>query len=1350
MPQLHAGYYLEQIKQLVENQHDREKVEALFRFLAYFDLQMPKINAAKPVIGSLKSILSVASNLISRGIPTRISSELENLFTEKFADFLKDKTDNKLLINALHIIDPRFVKQENSFGFKKLWGKTTGGFEEDLLFSIVPVYLGEEFVQLFEIQRKLSTITAQNDELNLGFKNYAQDGVPQFEDYFFDLSVELPYSENKKRGLVVEIEGEAHNFTTQKRLDSIVHQAVSNSNWHESLRIDVDEFENIGELFKPAVKFFNAEYFELIRENFDSPLYKNSEGLAALELMLSPFLIARLQKIVLQLLLEGRLRLSDNQWDIAIIERDVSGSELAFSDLKIQLEQLFVLEGKNRKLPEIKLSIFHTDEFEKSKLRGKTSQNLRNFPEKKIFDLLIDISVLQRPSIKNTELKTVSKQVLLVKSAFSPQTIPNFVSSQTIDYQIDSKIKKKALRYFLNHIFRKTDFLSGQSESIINVLHHKKSASFLPAGGGKSIVYQLAALLQPQVTVILEPHLSIIESQIFSLKKHGIDLASRFSHERELISAKFEKIRKQQARFVFFTAELLKSYKIANLETYLSENKQEFAFTVVDEAQMLSEWGDTFSLYYQNLPSNIAKIFAKNSKPHMLLLASTMPLNSQFDLINGFQLSDYQIVALPFNGLNAKLELLTINSPLLDSEMGVATARNYIGGRKQVNVSFLISKAFYNKSTEREEKILVLMPEKHGLFGISDINGDGLADKIKLNYSGLKIENFDKIKNEESSNKLLNSEFDIYISGNELGIGMDISGLSKLILFNMPASIESFVRQIARIGRNRKNAVCYVLFNSQSIKIFKEEVITGEHGIEIKIAHENTTTVDKEILYRQFYKEFKGRKKENTILNELLTEIHFPTENPLEALKNKLLKEIGIYVELKIAKQDGQNVLHVSYYKHKFGIIYLNSDLQIDPQTETKDPRAELVLNFIQQEIKLQHIDNKDITIWLRSKNKRKRLPGIETRLAKMRVGESDELELLFENDADEKLMRALQKISDSFTPRKVKFLLEQHTSFFEFQQTLEDMLDRHVGTQPIKIANEIENLFYRTRNQQDTFKAVHRLLTLKIIDDFKINSTIGSLKLYFTKKSERVYVQALSDYVARYMTYNKAVSVFKELEKYEGKTTIQKSLNYLIDFVYSEIAERRYHVIDDMENLLQIQQKKGTKPEEINNYLHYYFGARYANSNAATNLLTDTENFQNTDFQIVIDYIQEVGEQRENLQLLIDSCSELLLKQPNSHILQLLKAYSMLLLAPKNSRMHNHSLDLLSKGLYKMKISEALTADTFTERTSLFLDFVYEQNSDLQEVVDDSVQIKLANKWLENFNLAFLDGYEAMCVPEM
>src|SRR5690554_3096911 len=491
----------------------------------------------------------VLHNLIIRGIPTLASFAMEEQlrYSTGAIDFRESKTQGlehslkgrvsiNNLLRALHFIEPRVNRSTAYENYLISWEDHGSQFEEKYLYEELPKRTfngsGDFLIQLFQPQRSIGTIVPEGRASNL------QGG--SFNEQHVDFALEYPYpvSVNKRKGFCIEIDGSQHEEPQQRLLDNRRDDALLESGWLNTIRLKTNLFTDYG--LTSHFNFLNQnefkrDLFTIYYNNYKKPLYQSSDGLHALELVITPYAVARIQFVLVKAVISGYLSFDEDKWKICILERDVPCGRLAIEDFKQILEAFSRLEDKERKFPQIELSIFYTREFDSASLRQAKDLLVDEIGnDKTSYDIFIDISVLERDGLsKRHEAVTYDSYFQIRSSYHVPQRVQPFLSSKRIlwgnlviphgeDKWHDHPVTSKALEFFIQNFFRKKSFRDGQLRILDRALRNKTVIGLLPTGGGKSLTYQLAGILQPGHVIVIDPIKSLMKDQVDSLSKIGI------------------------------------------------------------------------------------------------------------------------------------------------------------------------------------------------------------------------------------------------------------------------------------------------------------------------------------------------------------------------------------------------------------------------------------------------------------------------------------------------------------------------------------------------------------------------------------------------------------------------------------------------------------------------------------------------------------------------------------------------------------------------------------------------------------------------------------------------------------
>ncbi|MET3732675.1 superfamily II DNA helicase RecQ [Moheibacter stercoris] len=1541
--QFQAGYILDGINDSLKRLDKSKEVKGLLKHLSCFDIET-NCNISS---NSADSFTSVIHNLIVRGIPTRPSIFIENEFLEIFQKFKKDDSDfTKLLGNikyesklteeeqnsifsALHIIDPRIKLYEENYNVE-----LESNFENDFIFKYLPTNKLAFIQQLLEGQRKLDTIVTP--EIGHTFHSQRVDFSYEFP-YVLEDQIEI-FGEKKvktyNQGLIVEIDGaKFHSNPSQAQLDNFRDKSTKETKWITKRITDLNATD-----FATWIKRSNS--LKIIDNNYNKELSGN--WLDILQLTLSPFAIARVQKTIIELILSNNLDLKAKQWSILAIERDVPCVALAIEDLKQHFRNLFALAGKEQHFPEIDLQVLSTEEFAISKLHKTKPELINKFRNEKEFDLIIDISVLQRRGIVKTEIPFNGKNKAIIRSSHYVNSQRKLYTSDFIDYQqITKKLEnetyevipqaEKSLTYFLQNIFRKEGFREGQLPILNRALQGKSVIGLLPTGGGKSLTYQIASLLQAGVTMVIDPIKSLMQDQYDNLVKNGIDscnfINSKLTREEKTIAT--NQVVESKVLFTFVSPERL---QIEDFRTSLHEmhkNQVYFSYCVIDEVHCVSEWGHDFRTSYLSLGRNAiehCKTKNKQTIPIFGLTATasfdvlsdverelsgngltnidsdaivrfenTNRTELQYQIVNTtvtferddkfkFILSDKTELALPFQPIKGDvkqqtaIEKQTALTKVVDLVPDRLSALNeqtstilkwtkekfsVDGNLPNIKIENFDVATFYALSEYQNNSIyknggIVFCPHRTHLFGVTDKfkfdtwDHDVICDKtgeilhkkgeFVLDKDGKKVklplakrkavadaltktgkyevgvfmgssDEDEKVGKEietesfDNQRKFIENEQNIMVATKAFGMGIDKPNVRFTVHVNIPASIESFVQEAGRAGRDRKMALSSILFNQQKVAIFNQKCF---ETLESEMSEESLRIL-KKLKNQKFYKEevpeilkaigneeliqnekkileslgeiftdkdnllffhnnsFKGQEKELVVINELLEEILLPSKNNLYSLTENLKEEIDnqeVYLKLDLK---GNRIFVNEVFPKGFGFINL---IGLTPNTKFASfdqLYSKQVLDFLIAEIKSKfphYNDTEKLKSWLNLKEIGSSESGIEKRLNEVDFHQEVNPEIIipFANKyADKNIFHEEFKTQfKNIITNKVRDDIITDSIGGDFESFLKNI----EGKLTIKVDRNKEDLqylkrlYYSPRKKPDTDKAIFRLSSIGIIDDYTVDYNKKCYKIHIVKKTDDEYKEALAKFMLKYYSSNRVKSEIKKVDEAKGDTILQKCLSYLTDFVYKEIEAKRLRSIEDMILACQIgMQENGN--EELKDFIHLYFNSKYAKENHEIDgknysLTIDTDNAKEFSFDILWKYIKATtidpsGAQKDNTKHLRGAVLRLLRTEPRNGALLLLKAYALFVLGIGiNKNIENEAKESLTLGfkLFRDKYTN-LTFEELSQNIESYKRKIIENANNSKEVakildvIIEELYLEFHNDWLKNFNEKYLMEYE-------
>jgi len=787
-------------------------------------------------------LIAVYENLLSRGLPTFPSLLVERTlaglphphipiheesetgsfeFRHRDLDAETEEEWLNLLKKAHYIIDPRLTASD-------LLSQSFDSCEEKKFFSnLLPQFLGRYITQLVEPQRSLGALIDPN-------------AAGEFSKQRVDFALETDQIK-----AVFEVDGKQHEKPEQQALDKKRDKSLKNNGW-EVFRIPAQDVRcgRIEQVVTPLKnKLATNPFFALTEQNYQSPLWETEFGQKALQLVLTPFSVARLQKILLLALRTSALSLHQSKWRLVIVERDVPCAQLAVLDFLQTLQVFYGLLEINTPLPQIELLIYTTPEFERassgisegqlSEFSIHTNSHMLDSQNEEAFngDLLIDISMLQRHGFTTPEpdfcnrLLGSNSAAVSIRSVHTPRDRDRIQSSEPIAYPMTDD-KRKPLRFFLQSLFRKKDFREGQFEILTRSLAQEPVIGLLPTGSGKSLCYQLSALLQPGVTFVIDPLRSLMFDQVENLKTNRIDRIAFINGEQE--TEEREKIIKQMGngefQIVFISPERL---QIKNFRNQLRQMTTTFSvpYVVIDEAHCVSEWGHDFRTSYLNLASTVQAFCRfRNIPPTIVALTGTASYAVLTDIQREIGIGDEEAKVYPSTFDRKELQFSLYTVPSNQKQSQLLDVLNVVPNQFSVNVD-----SFYEPNEHHTHSGIVFVPHVNGAFGenVRTVLSHELNIPVEF-YSGTAPKNFEPNLNPAEREQYWNkhkqsvqqrfkkNEFTLLVSTKAFGMGIDKPNIRYTIHYGIPQSLEAFYQEAGRAGRDGQCSICTIIFSDDS------------------------------------------------------------------------------------------------------------------------------------------------------------------------------------------------------------------------------------------------------------------------------------------------------------------------------------------------------------------------------------------------------------------------------------------------------------------------------------------------------------------------------------------------------
>lgn len=374
-----------------------------------------------------------------------------------------------------------------------------------------------------------------------------------------------------------------------------------------------------------------------------------------------------------------------------------------------------------------------------------------------------------------------------------------------------------ALRVLLRHVFRKNDFLEGQAVSVFNALKGKDTVVLLPTGGGKSIIYQLAGLLLPGVTLVVDPIIALMEDQVRGLREYGIDRAAQLSSSldewrQEQVLDRFVR---GEYLFLLITPERLQSPRFREALKEVTETSQ-IGLAVVDEAHCVSEWGHDFRPAYLSMAGNLRRLGEDDSDvpPPILALTGTASRAVLRDMLLALAIdrrrSDAIVRPETFDRKELRYEIRR-------AEVG-KTAPSLRGLLRRLPTDWNWPKAeFFSPRGRDTQSGIIFVPHVNGQFGLRRVEAmvRGTVGAEVESYSGKAPKDFEgdwDRRKRQNAEAFKSNEVPVLVATKAFGMGIDKPNVRFTVHYGMAQSLESFYQEAGRAGRDGERAHCKVIY----------------------------------------------------------------------------------------------------------------------------------------------------------------------------------------------------------------------------------------------------------------------------------------------------------------------------------------------------------------------------------------------------------------------------------------------------------------------------------------------------------------------------------------------------------
>ncbi len=334
----------------------------------------------------------------------------------------------------------------------------------------------------------------------------------------------------------------------------------------------------------------------------------------------------------------------------------------------------------------------------------------------------------------------------------------------------------------LRQYFGYDTFRSGQEDIIQNILNKQNTLGILPTGGGKSLCFQIPALLFPGTTIVISPLISLMKDQVDSLS--AADIPATFinsSLTQKELQEEMHHIRNGVYKLVYVAPERFDSAYFIDLL-----NSIDIPLIAFDEAHCISQWGHDFRPSYRSIVSSLRKL---QQNPTIVALTATATENVAQDICSLLEIDQEDTFKTGFARENLSFHIV---KGMNKRDFIVQYLKQH---PKQSGI-------IYTSSRKESDQLYNFLTAQH--FSVAKYHAGLREDERKA-----------------AQDQFVYDEIEIMIATNAFGMGIDKSNVRFVIHYNLPKNIEAYYQEAGRAGRDGEESECYLLFSQQDIQLQK-------------------------------------------------------------------------------------------------------------------------------------------------------------------------------------------------------------------------------------------------------------------------------------------------------------------------------------------------------------------------------------------------------------------------------------------------------------------------------------------------------------------------------------------------
>ncbi|HVF57029.1 MAG TPA: RecQ family ATP-dependent DNA helicase [Pyrinomonadaceae bacterium] len=366
----------------------------------------------------------------------------------------------------------------------------------------------------------------------------------------------------------------------------------------------------------------------------------------------------------------------------------------------------------------------------------------------------------------------------------------------------------------LRKYFGFEDFREGQREVIDAILEGHDTVVVMPTGGGKSLCYQLPALMKDGVTVVVSPLIALMKDQVDALHARGLPATFiNSSVDFEEQKARIQALNRGDFKMVYIAPERFRSAHF--VETL---RRAQISLFAVDEAHCISQWGHDFRPDYLRLKTFLEQI----GRPQIVALTATATPHVRSDIIEQLSLRDPRAFVSGFDRPNLSIGVVHTQKEREKIARVRALAAKYEG---QSGIIYTSTRKSVEQVTARLREAKLNVVAYHA----------GMTDDERV----------------RAQDAFMSGQVQMIVATNAFGMGIDKPDIRFVAHYHLPGSIEAYYQEIGRAGRDGKASTCVLLFNYADkrtqdyfiegsypppeiiVKVYEALVGTGQKRIEL-------------------------------------------------------------------------------------------------------------------------------------------------------------------------------------------------------------------------------------------------------------------------------------------------------------------------------------------------------------------------------------------------------------------------------------------------------------------------------------------------------------------------------------